>query len=170
MTSYCYGCENDIDNQQGHYGGCIKEFSDDENVEEYIVTNKGKALSACDNCSREFYAGDSLYIQTGDTIHDLFKLEFCSDVCYDNCKTMYPFVREFHFKETVKQIVNKNTDIILELLNNHTRFVFDYTNRNPYNALKIISDFVELKKKDSLDEEESEYIKFCEDKELFVLD
>lgn len=166
--AYCYGCEHELENQQGHYGGCIKEFSDDENVDEYVVTNNDKVLSACDNCTHEFRAGDSLYIQYGNEVHDLFKLEFCSDNCFKNCIESYPFIKEFKFKETVKQKGNNNLDLILELLELYPRFVFDSKNRRPYKALKIISDFIELKQKDNLDEEEKEYIQFCKDKKLFL--
>ena len=166
-TQYCYGCENDLENQQGHYGGCIK-LSDDE--DEVIATNSDKVLSACDNCAHEFRAGDSLYIQYGNEIHDLFKLEFCSDNCYNNCIQLHPYFSNFKFKETVKQIGNNNIDLIIELLEVYPKFVFDSINKTPYKAAKIISDFIKLTQKDNLDDEEQEYISFCKEKKLFMLD
>ena len=161
----CYGCEHDLENQQGHYGGCIN-FPDEEEV---ANVNSDKVLSACDICCHEFRAGDSLYRQYGNEVHNLFELEFCSENCYKNCVEMYPFVGKFKFEETIKQKGNNNVDLILEILELYPRFVFDSKNRRPYKSTKIMNDFITLTQKDNLDNEEKEYISFCKEKKLFLL-
>ena len=38
---YCYGCENDLENQEGHYGGCIPfDFDLDEESDHTVVDIK----------------------------------------------------------------------------------------------------------------------------------